>query len=74
VAYLKSSTIKEINMLYVVRGPKQVTEERKETLRVDEADATMQPYGTPVVCHGLKNSYYNGKIGEIRSIDKTATR
>jgi hypothetical protein len=40
---------------YVVGGPKEVAEERKETLRVDEADVTIHPYGAPVVIHGFKN-------------------
>jgi hypothetical protein len=59
---------------YVVRGPNEVAEERKVTLRVDETDVTIQPHGTPVVCHGLKNTYFNGKIGDIRSFDKSTGR
>jgi hypothetical protein len=61
---------------YVVRGPKKVAEERMQTLKVDEADVTILQFVTPVVCHGLKNKaeYLNGKIGDIRSIDKTTGR
>jgi hypothetical protein len=61
---------------YVVRGPSEVAEERKETMRVDAADVAIQPYGTPVFCHGLKNKAadLNGKIGAMRSFDKTTGR
>jgi hypothetical protein len=47
--------------------------ERKETIRVDEADVTMLQFVTPVVCHGLKNKaeYLNGKIGETWWFDET---
>jgi hypothetical protein len=57
---------------FVVRGPKEVADERKETLIVDEAEVSIQPYGTPVVCHGLKYTDFNGKIGDIRSFDEAA--
>jgi hypothetical protein len=52
---------------YVVRGPYNVAEAGRQTLRVDDADARMQPYGTPVVIHGFGNraAYLNGKIGDI---------
>jgi hypothetical protein len=40
---------------YVVLGPSEVAEERKLTMKVDAADIAIQPHGTPVVCHGLKN-------------------
>jgi hypothetical protein len=61
---------------YIVRGPKKVAEARNVTMRVDQEDAMMQPYGTPVVIHGFKNkaAYLNGKVGDIRSIDTTAGR
>jgi hypothetical protein len=45
-------------------------------MKVDAADIAIQPHGTPVVCHGLKNraTYLNGKIGEIRSFDEATGR
>jgi hypothetical protein len=60
---------------YVVRGPYNVAEAGRQTLRVDEADARMQLYGTPVVIHGFGNraAYLNGKIGDI-SFDPAADR
>jgi hypothetical protein len=63
----------EADNKYVVRGPNNVAEERKVTMIVDAAAITIQPYGAPVVCDGLKNkaAYLNGKIGEIWSIDET---
>jgi hypothetical protein len=61
---------------HVVRGPDEVAEEIMVTMRVDAIDVVLQPNGAPVVCHGLKNNaaYLNGKIGEIRSFDRTAMR
>jgi hypothetical protein len=57
---------------YVVRGPIKLAEGKKFTMKVDAANVGLQPYGTPVVCHGLQNddTYLNGKIGEIRSVDE----
>jgi hypothetical protein len=54
---------------YVLQGPIEfgAPEGRMQTLRVDPADVVLQSFGTPIVCHGLKNkaAYLNGKIGEI---------
>jgi hypothetical protein len=64
----------EADNKYVVRGPVEVDEKRKVTMKVDEADVMLQPCVTPVVCHGFKNkaAYLNGKIGDMRSFDATA--
>jgi hypothetical protein len=60
---------------YVVCGPvdSRSAHERKVTMEVDAANVTIQPYGTPVVIHGLKSkaAYLNGKIGDMRSFDAT---
>lgn len=61
---------------YVLQGPIGVPEERMQTLRVDPADVILKSNGVPVVCHGLKNNaaYLNGKIGDLRSFDKSTGR
>jgi hypothetical protein len=47
-----------------------------QTLRVDPSDVILKTNGTPVICHGLKNTaaHLNGKIGDIRSFDETTGR
>jgi hypothetical protein len=60
----------------VIRGP--VKEQRviseEKTLTV-ESNALFLVVGTPVICHGLKNSaHLNGKIGDIRSFDSETMR
>jgi hypothetical protein len=56
---------------YVVRGAEEVAQEEKVTMKVDPFGVVLNTYGTPVVCHGLKNkaTYLNGKIGDVRSFD-----
>jgi hypothetical protein len=53
-----------------------VPQERMQTIRVDPTDIILNSFGTPVVCHGLKNNaaYLNDKIGDIRSFDETTGR
>ncbi|KAL3777071.1 hypothetical protein ACHAWO_011637 [Cyclotella atomus] len=45
-------------------------------MNVDPTSVLLQPYRTPVICHGFKNkaAYLNGEIGDIRSFDETSGR
>lgn len=53
----------------------ETPEERVETYRVDPSRVNLGSDGMSVVCHGLKNAaYLNGKIGDVRSFDKTTGR
>ncbi|KAL9178275.1 hypothetical protein ACHAXT_001703 [Thalassiosira profunda] len=54
----------------ILEGGRYGTEKECSTITVDSENVRPE-LGTPVVCHGLKeSSHLNGKIGEVRSIDE----